>query len=106
VQEERIGQERDLGADVGEAAVRGDEDRGFVAADLPQHTEDSDIDAVLQVLVAEVFRDLAFLADCADRVVLTRGRDESALGGDGSDSPEDRFTFVLECHEDELAMHR
>jgi hypothetical protein len=93
-----VGQERDLRADVRKAAVRGDEDD--LVAVLAYHAEDSDVDFVLEVLVAEVLRDGTIIPNRTDRIILSRRGDEPTPGGDRGNSAKDRLVVVLKLHHD------
>jgi hypothetical protein len=106
VPEQIIGQEGDLGADVRQPPVRGNEDGWLVAAAVPEHAQDPDVDPVLEELIAEVFGDGTILALLAQRVILACGRNQPALRRNRGDPSQDRLGFVLQGHQDELTVHR
>jgi hypothetical protein len=95
---------RDLAPEMRKTSMRGSklDFRGSV----PQHTEHTDVDAILEVLIAEVIGHNPVLLHGANAVVLTLSRSQPTVREEGRDSPEHGFLFMSELHEKKLPVHR
>src|SRR5215468_11266250 len=89
-----VGQERHLGSYMRQATVRGHENRLLVAS-IAEHTEDSDVDAILQELFSQILRNGPVFALLAQRIVLTSRRHQPALRRDRCDTSQDGLVVVL-----------
>ena len=72
-----MARKRHLATNMGEPAMRWNEGQPFAIS--PQYAKNSDVHPVLQILLAKIFGDRPFLADCTDIELLAGAERQLAL---------------------------
>ena len=90
---------------VRQSAVGGHEGQA-IAGTFPHNSENADVDAVPEILLAKIFGYLALLLNRADVVFLPAAEGEPALGGERGDASENGLVRRIKLNENELAVHR